>query len=149
MEDIKSELVDLKVIQNSDFLTKSNIIWADPGPPKEINDYEKRMLEGTKTAEQLLQEEKEVEECKEDKEKVIRKRYITKVKIIALNRLGKHPLDNPSTFSRKEKTKVIDMMQEVLNTYTEEDVNKDFIIICEDKIFTEKSDYSTYPVYNS
>jgi hypothetical protein len=149
MEDIKYEPVDLNVIQNSDFLTKSNIIWADPGPPKEINDFEKGMLEGTKSVEQLLQEEREVKECKEDKEKVIRKRYITKVKIIALDRLSKHPLDNPSTFSRKEKTKVMDMMQEVLNTYTEEDVNKEFINICEDKIFNEKSDYSTYPVYES
>jgi len=149
MEDIKSEPVDMKVIQNSDFLCKSNIMWADPGPPKEINDFEKRMLEGTKSIDQLLQEEREVEECKEDKEKVNRKRYITKVKIIALNSLGKHPLDNPSTFSRKEKTKVMDKMQEILNTYTEEDVTGEFYTICEEKIFNEKSDYSSYPVYDS
>lgn len=175
MEDIKVEPIDMKVIKNSDFLCKSNIMWADPGPPQEINDYEKKLLEGTKSVEQLLEEEKEEirririkrfskkqeaieadketkeaeEETEEDKEKVKRKRYITKVKLIALDKIGKHPLDNPSTFRLKDKTKVMDMMKQIIDTYTEEQVTQEFFSICDEKLFSPTSDYTNYPVYNA
>ena len=110
--------------------------------PEPINDYEKNMLEGTVNPEQLLEIEKTEEQYIVEK----RREYITKVKVIALNKLGKHPLINPSTFRQKEKKQLIKAMEEVM-TLTEEEITKQFNEVCADEIFCEGVNYSTYAIY--
>jgi hypothetical protein len=114
-----------------------------------INEFEKDMLKNTFNAEQLLEQEKQVKQLSEDQQAYIKKRnYMTKVKVIANNMLGKPPIANPSFYNKKDKAKMIEYMDYVINNYTEDDLTKEFNEICTDKLFDEDTDYSTLPVYN-
>ena len=132
-----------EIIQNSDTLYKSNIKWRDDIEYEEINQYEKDMLKDTLKPVDLLEREKTEEEKKVD----YRRAYITKVKIIAFGRLNIYPLSNGSYLSSKDKRKVIYMMEEVMKL-SEEEINKEFGEVCNDEIFTQKSDYSHFPTYD-
>lgn len=128
---------------------KADVKWVEPHNVEPINEFEKEMLKNTKTVEQLLEEERnEVPEELTEEEIIKRKRkeYITKVKVISLDKMGKHPLSNPSTFSKKEKDLTIKTMKDVM---TEDNDVIDFLFneICNDKLFNETADYSTYPVF--
>jgi hypothetical protein len=147
MEDQKQEPV---VIQNSDHL------YANPFPvvkhveQQPINDFEKDMLKNTKTPEQLLEEEKNekpIELTEKEKELVKRKDHITRVKVISLSRMGKHPLANGSLLSATDKRKLIETMEKVL-LLTDGQIEREFNDVCIEKIFDSKCDYSTYPVYD-
>ena len=48
-----------QVIQNSDFLYKSDVQWVKDTPYQEPNDFEKEMLKDSKTVEELLKMESE------------------------------------------------------------------------------------------
>lgn len=116
---------------------------------QEPNEFEKDMLKNTFNAEQLLEQEKQVKQLSEEQQAYIKKRnYITKVKVIANNMLGKPPIANPSLYNKKDKAKMIEYMDYVINNYTEDDLTKEFNEICTDKLFDEDTDYSTLPVYN-
>jgi len=117
---------------------------------KEPNEEEKKMLEGTKTIEQILKEEAEekpVELSEEEKLKRYRRDYITKVKVVALDRMNMPPLINPSTFSRKDKQILITLMEDVMKL-PEDELTKTFNEVCNDRLFTDKMDYTTFPVYS-
>lgn len=130
------------VIQNSDTLYKSNVKWREDIEYEEPNEFEKDMLKGTINPNNLIEKEKTEEEVKVDD----RRAYITKVKIIAFGRLNIYPLTNGSFLSSKDKKKVISMMEEVMKL-SDEDINKEFGEVCNDEIFTPKSDYSQFPTY--
>ena len=132
-----------EIIQNSDTLHKTDIKWRDDIVYEEINQYEKDMIKDTLKPEILLEKEKLEEEVKVD----ARRSYITKVKIIAFGRLNIYPLTNGSFLSSKDKRKVISMMEEVMKL-SDDEINKEFGEICNDEIFTPKSDYSKFPTYS-
>ena len=148
--DISKE--EMKVIQNSDVLHKSDVKWIDSiEPSKELNAYEKEMLKGTKNAQQIIEEEKNEtnpEYTEEEKLKIYKKDRIMKVKVISLDDMDKHPLANPSYFTKKEKDELIKLMEMNLNI-PDDKLTEKFNQICIDKLFTEKSDYTTYPVYKN
>ena len=128
---------------------KANIEWVEPIEPKELNKFEIEMLKSSKNPKQLLEEEsneKPEELDEEQKLKRIKKEYITKVKVIALDKMGKFPLTNPSYFSQKEKKQLISLMEEVMKQ-SEEDITLIFNEVCNEKIFSPEADYSTFPVY--
>jgi hypothetical protein len=115
----------------------------------EPNENEKKMLEGTKTAEQLLKEEAEEkpeELTEEEKLKRYRRDYITKVKVVALDRMNMPPLINPSTFSKKDKQILITLMEDVMKM-SEDELTKTFNEVCNDRLFTQNMDYTTFPIY--
>ena len=118
---------------------------------KEPNEYELNMLKGTKKPDQILEEEK-AEKLKKQLEVITasevdkRREIVTRLKVVALDRLGKHPLTNPSYLSQREKTKLIHLMTS-LQDDKEEDVIKEFNDICNDVLFSGKSDPSQFPVY--
>jgi len=141
-----TELTDHKVIQNSDVLFRSDVKWVDPIEPKPINDFEKEMLKDSYTAEQLLEKEKEEKPMVLTTEEH-RKQHIMKVKVIALDRMGKPPLMNPSLFEKREKEELIKHMEETLQL-TEDVITELFNEVCLRRIFTSKADYSTFPVYS-
>ena len=136
-----SELNETRPINDS--------VGSFDGGVRPLNDFEKDMLKNTFNAEQLLEQEKQVKQLSEEQQAYIKKRnYITKVKVIANNMLGKPPIANPSFYNKKDKAKMIEYMDYVINNYTEDDLTKEFNEICSDKLFDEDTDYSTLPVYN-
>ena len=146
MEDVKSELI----YYYSDKSAKPDPDYTEAvKKPYEANEYEKKMLVNTKSAEELLKEEQIKRIYNEEEQiKIKRKQYITKVKLIALNRLGFEPLSNPYNFTQKEKNKVMDMMRVILDNDNEEKITIEFNEVCDDKIFNPKMDYSSYPCYD-
>jgi len=139
------------VVQNSDVLFRAPVQWVEHVEPQPINEYEKNMLKDTKTAEQLLEEErneKPIEYTEEEMKAMTHQGHMTRVKVVALHRNGKQPLSNPSYFSKKEKDRLIETMTEVMKM-RDEDIIKEFNDICNDVIFNPRVDYSTYPVYQT
>jgi len=71
-----------------------------------------------------------------------------KLKVILLDRLGKHPLQNPSFFNKREKDKFLCKIREMWNEITDDEVNKEFNSIVCDNLFTNGADVSNYPCVN-
>jgi len=139
------------VIQNSDYLYAKPLPMVDHVDPQPINDVEKDLVKNSKTPEELLKLEQQPNKqlsTKEQQAYVKKRNYITKVKVIANNMLGKPPIANPSFYNKKDKAKMIEYMDYVINNYNEDDLTKEFNEICSDKLFDEDTDYSTLPVYN-
>lgn len=130
-----------------------NAKWVDNIEPLPITEFEKNMNKGFITPEQLLEQEKQEkeqpkEETEEEKTKRERRDYITKVKVIALDRLGKNPLANPSSFTTRDKKRVIEQMQSVM-LLSELEITTLFNTICNEVIFAPEANYQFYPVYNT
>lgn len=139
-----------RVIPNSDFLHAKPMQMVEATPPVPINQYEKDMLKGTMDTETLLEMEKEEKNKKLSEEEeliVYRKEYITKVKVIGMHRIGKHPLYNGSLLKASDKQRLKVQMEKVM-MLTDEQIQREFNDICIDNLFDEKTDYSTYPVYD-
>jgi hypothetical protein len=135
-----------KVIQNADELYKSDIQWIEPREPQPTNDYEIQMLINTKNPFQLMNEEI-LEVKKELTEKQIRRQYMIRVKVVSLDIMGKNCMSNPTYFSKKEKDKLIQIMEEVMKK-PEEEIKTLFNEVVSDKLFYPCADYSNYPVYD-
>jgi len=138
-----------KVIQNSDYLHAKPMEMVDPIEPKEINQFEIDMLKGTMSPSELLESEKEEKKplTKADIEYLTRREYITKVKVIGLHRMGKHPLYNGSLLKPREKEKLKESMEKIM-LLTDDQIQREFNDICIDNLFDSNTDYSTYPVYD-
>ena len=150
---ILAKQLTTSVVQNSDKLHAKPFDVVQDIQPQPINEYEKNMLKGTLNADQLLEREKELannpRELTDEEKEFIRKRdYITKVKVIANNMLDKHPTANPSFYTKKEKQRMVELMEYVIGNYNDDDLTKEFNEICNDKLFVDGFDYSTLPVYN-
>ena len=115
--------------------------------PTEPTEYEKNMLKGSKSVDALLVEEQlPVEPTDKDAEYERKKKaYITKVKVVALDKFGKHPLSNPTTYCARDKKRVIAIMEELL-LLPEDILQMQFNEICTDTIFDSKADYSKFLV---
>jgi hypothetical protein len=70
-----------------------------------------------------------------------------KCKIIALDKMEKHPLLNPSYFTKREKTKVIEIMNEWFSK-ADEEIDKWFNDIVNERILGNGLDYNAYPIYD-
>jgi hypothetical protein len=138
-----------KVIQNSDYLHVTPMQMIDPIEPTEINQFEKDLLKGTITPAELIESEKEEKKplSKADIEYLSRREYITKVKVIGLHRMGKHPLYNGSLLKPREKEKLKVSMEKIM-MLTDDQIQREFNDICIDNLFDSNTDYSTYPVYD-
>jgi len=142
-----------RLIQNSDFLHKKDVDWVKDIDYQEPNNFEKEMLENTKTPIQLIKEEQEEtivlkteEELKQEKNKNL----ILMIKIITADRLGYHPLYNLSTLQPSQATKFKGIMEGLINDYNNgfsEDITKEFNTICCEKLFQCGADVSQYPIY--
>ena len=137
---------DPQVIQNSDYLHKSDIKWIDNIEYKEPNQFEKDMLKGTFTPDQLLENE-----MTEEKQQLIKINDIkVKIKVVALNIMGESPIQNTSLFSSLKKKTLLDTMNSVYETVYLVDENKlteMFNEVCATKVFGENFDYTSYPIY--
>jgi hypothetical protein len=135
-----------QIIQNSDTLYKSDIKWIDAIEYQEPNQFEKDMLKGTLTPDELLSNE-----ITEEKQQQLKINDIkVKIKIVALNIMGESPIQNTSLFSNLKKKTLLDTMNTIYETVYLVDENKlteMFNEVCATKVFGENCDYTTYPVY--
>lgn len=142
---------EVVVLENTVLDTyKSKIEWITP-EYTEINNYEKEMLKNSKNIETILNEESnetKPELTEEEQLKLKKKEYITKIKVVALDKMGKHPLMNPSYFKKKEKEELMSIMH-VLLQQDEENITLLFNEICNERLFDANSDYSTFPIYKT
>lgn len=143
-----------KVIQNSDFLYKSNVEWVKDIPYQEPNDFEKEMLKDTKTAEELLKMESEetiVLKSEEEQKQEMIKNLILMFKVITADRMGLHPLYNLSTLQPSQATKFKNSMESLAEDFNNgmgNEITDEFNRICCEKLFQCGSDVSQYPVYS-
>jgi hypothetical protein len=131
--------------------------WGNDDKPFEqlpLTAFEINLNKDFITPEKLLEQEKKEEEEKlnkqeseEEKTKRLRRDYITKVKVIALDMMGKQPLSNPSFFSTRDKKKLIQKMEEVMK-FSEDELTAIFNGICTEVLFAPEANYQYYPVYN-
>ena len=142
-----------KVVQNSDFLYKSDIKWEQHIEYIEPNQYEIDMLKDTKKPSELLKEE-ETEVVKEKTEEEIKeqktKDLLLIFKVVSLNRMGKHPIMNTSTLQPMELQEFLKNMNLLIEDYhkgLEVEITTEFNKVCNDKLFSNNNDVSTYPIY--
>jgi len=135
-----------QVIQNSDTLYKSDIKWIDTIEYQEPNQFEKDMLKGTLSPEELL-----ANEMTDEKQELIKINDIkVKIKVVALNIMGESPIQNTSLFSALKKKTLLDTMNSVYETVylvDEDKLTEMFNDVCATKVFGENCDYTSYPVY--
>jgi len=139
------------VIQSSDYLYKSDIKWVENIEYIEPNEYEKNMLNNTKSPKELIEEELDAELSVLTKEQKI-KNLILMFQVIALNRMNLHPLYNVSMLQPYQKEELIGIMECLKVDYQNDlinDITNEFNKICNDKLFSSKCDVSSYPIYNN
>lgn len=71
-----------------------------------------------------------------------------KSKVIALEQMDKHPLLNPSSFSKRDKKKLMDKMSEIME-WSEEKRNEEFNSIVNDRLLGNGMDLAHYPIYDT
>jgi hypothetical protein len=149
-----------KVIQNSDYLYKSDVEWVKDIPYQEPNDFEKDMLKDTSTTEKLLEQER-LEVIEKEKKKLLmteeekneeKKKYLLTIfKVVVSNRLGYHPLVNISNLQPSQKEAFLENLKSLCEDYNngfESDITNEFNRICNEKLFQCGADVSGYPVYS-
>tara|TARA_R110000868_G_scaffold346173_1_gene607208 strand:+ start:3024 stop:3629 length:606 start_codon:yes stop_codon:yes gene_type:complete len=118
-------------------------------PYTEPSEEEKKLLEGTKTAKELIEEEQKEEKKEltyEEKLEQYRRDYITKVKVIALYKCKFNPIANPSDFTSLEKQRVIDKMGKIIKNYNDDEVTEEFNTIINNMLLDAKTNYEKLPV---
>jgi len=152
MENIINQIIENKVhevLTNSVHPSNvSDIKWIDDIPVTPITDFEKNLLKGTMSASELLeQEQKEKEEAKPLTQNEIdynaKRDYITRVKCVALDLMGKHPLENPTKFTTREKKRLMEQMEMVM-TKTDEEIINLFNSTCNEVLFAPEANYTQY-----
>jgi hypothetical protein len=140
------------VIQNSDFMYKTENNWVNDTTVREKTEFEINMLKDTKTPEELLEEERKEVDVKyideDNKEKL--KSLLTIFKVITANRLGYHPLINLSTLQPDQAVRFknnIESLVEDYNNGMEKEITEEFNRICNEKLFHVGADVSSYAVY--
>lgn len=86
-------------------------------------------------------------ECETEEQLNCLKTKAMKCKIIALDKMDKHPLSNPSYFNKKDKAKLTELMTEWFSN-TDEEVDKWFNDIVNERILANGLDYHQYPIYD-
>lgn len=118
-------------------------------PYSEPSEAEKKLLEGTKTAKELIEEEQKEEKKElttEEKIEAYRRDYITKVKVVALYKCKFNPVSNPSEFTSVEKQRVIDKMSKIIKNYNDDEVTDEFNTIINGMLLDAKTNYEKLPV---
>lgn len=90
-----------------------------------------------------------IQECSSQEELTSLKEKAMKVKVICLDEMDKHPLCNPSFFSKREKDKLLEKMGIIFNSYSNEEIDKTFASIVNDRLLASGADVSNYPIYDT
>jgi len=90
-----------------------------------------------------------IQECSTKEELQALKEKAMKVKVICLDEMDKHPLCNPSYFTKRDKDKLLERMGKMMHTYSNEEIEKSFSTIVNDRLLTCGADVSNYPIYDT
>ena len=71
-----------------------------------------------------------------------------KAKLISLDRMKKHPLENPTGFSKREKATLLGHMSEIFGEWSDEAIDKAFNDIVNEALLENGKDVSVYPIYD-
>jgi hypothetical protein len=140
---------EIRVIKNSDTLFKQDVEWTQDIEYKEPNTFEKSLLK--LSPEELLKQEEEEEKNKpiktqEEIDKEYKEHYILKVKVIAMNKMGKSIISNPSYWKHDLKQQLIKEMQNILDNYSEEELKEKFNSIVNETLFDTNFNYDSFPL---
>jgi len=95
----------------------------------------------------LPPDEPEPELTEAELELKLKKEKAQRCKVIALNRMGHHPINAVvSQFNQKSKLKLLEIVRELFEL-PDDEISKEFNEVCIEVIFDEKEDYTQYPVY--
>lgn len=86
-------------------------------------------------------------ECESEEQLKALKEKALKCKVIALDKIGKHPLYNPHNMKDSEKKKLFNSIKELFDKPIEE-IDPLFNEITQEKLLDGSTDISTYPVYD-
>ena len=86
-------------------------------------------------------------ECDTPEQLKALKEKATKVKLICLDRLGKHPLFHPRNLKTKERKKFIELLFDIFKS-PDEVVDTEFNDIVNDKLLDNEFDVSQYPIFD-
>jgi len=140
---------EIKVIRNSDILFKQDVEWTQDIKYEEPNDYEKSLLKIT-PEELLKQEQEEIEnpviKTQEELDKEYKEHYILRVKVIAMFKMGKSIISNPSYWKSELKQQLINEMQNILDNYSEEELQVKFNSIVNETLFDTNFNYDSFPL---
>jgi hypothetical protein len=118
-------------------------------PYSEPSEEEKKLLEGTKTAKELIEEEQKEEKKElttEEKLEQYRRDFITKVKVVALYKCRFSPTSNPSYFSQTDKQRVMDKMSKIIKNYNDDELTDEFNTIINNTLMDSKTKYEHLPI---
>lgn len=87
-------------------------------------------------------------ECNDEAELNALREKAMKSKLIALNKMGKHPLSNPSYFSKKDKEELAIKINEIFYNSLDEEITNQFNEIVNENLLASCKDYNTYPIYD-
>ena len=144
-----SEGHEIRVIKNSDILFKQDVEWFQDIKYEEPNAYEKGILKIT--PEELLKQEQEEKEnipvkTQEEIDKEYKEHYILRVKVIAMNKMERSIISNPSYWKSSDKQRLIKEMQNILDNYNEEEIQEKFNLIVNENLFDTNLKYETFPL---
>ena len=95
------------------------------------------------------EEEREMELTEAEQELKYKKEKAQRCKVIALHRLGHHPIKaNVSNFNTKAKLKVLNLVKELFEL-PDDIITTEFNDIVLEVVFDEKEEFSQYPVYTN
>jgi hypothetical protein len=86
-------------------------------------------------------------ECDTEEQHTYLKTKAMKCKVICLDKMEKHPLMNPSYFNKKDKERLVELMTEWFSK-SDEEIDKWFNDIVNDRILANGLDYQHYPIYD-
>jgi hypothetical protein len=85
--------------------------------------------------------------CESEEQLCTLKERAMKCKIIALDKMEKHPLINPSSFTKREKTRLVEIMSEWFSK-PNDDIDNAFNEIVNETLLCGNKDYNAYPIYD-
>jgi hypothetical protein len=72
---------------------------------------------------------------------------LMKCKIIVLNGMDKHPLQNPKYFSKQDRNELLKKVRDLFDTKSIDEITEEFNTICNERLFDSGIDYSNFPIY--
>ena len=141
-----------EVIKDSDELYKQKNEWKQDIEYTEPNDYEKNLIKDTIKSHELIEKEKEeivIEKTQEEKDKEYKEHYILRVKVIAMHKMGKSIISNPSYWKHEHKKELINEMQNILDLCSEEEIVNKFNFIVNENLLDGNFNYESFPLKRS
>lgn len=137
------------VVHNSDILYRKECNWVTDIPYTEPSNDEIKLLEGTYKPHEILEQEAQ-EQIYERTEFQKKRDIINKIKVVALDAMGEHPLAESCKFNQKKKNLLIAEMQKCIHEYLcdPESFDVRFNKVCIESIFVTNTEYSALPIYN-